>query len=201
MTESKFTEAGFNARFNKTESTKYGIVLGVISLVLGILVLYISKAVQSFWVLTALSFGINTILYMVIALFFTYSLRKRNGGIWNFSIALKSTFLMLLISTVIATLSTMLYVHVINPGIQEDVLRNTINLTIEQMENSGVENEVIDSRVAALEEQMNAIGHISFKDVFRGLMISILMQFIFSLILAAITRNEKLLQTNKMTNN
>jgi hypothetical protein len=173
MVEGKFSEAGFNASYNKKESIKYGIILGIISFLLGI---------------------INTIFYMIVALVFSYTLRKKNGGFWNFSIGLKSIFLMLLVSTVIATVSTMVYVHVINPGLQEEVLRNTINITIEQLETSGAPDDVIDSRVAALEEQMNTLGQITIKNIFRSLMISILMQFVFSLILSAITRNEKLSQ-------
>ncbi|TCV11580.1 uncharacterized protein DUF4199 [Sphingobacterium alimentarium] len=194
MAEANFSEAGFNASYNKKESIKYGVILGVISFLLGIVVLYVSKHVESFWMLTSMSFGINTVLYMLIALAFAYTLRKQNGGFWNFSIAVKSTFLMLLISTVLATVSTMVFVNVINPALQEEVLRNTINITIEQLENSGAPDDVIDSRVATLEEQMATLGQITVKTIFRSLMISILIQFIFSLILAALTRNEKLIQ-------
>jgi hypothetical protein len=194
MVEGKFSEAGFNASYNKKESIKYGIILGIISFLLGIIVLFLSRNMQSFWMLTSMSFIINTIFYMIVALAFSYALRKKNGGFWNFSIGLKSIFLMLLVSTVLATVSTMVYVHVINPGLQEEVLRNTINITIEQLETSGAPDDVIDSRVAALEEQMNTLGQITIKNIFRSLMISILMQFVFSLILSAITRNEKLSQ-------
>lgn len=201
MAEAKFSEAGFDASYNKRESIKYGLILGVISFILGIIVLYVSKNIQSFWLLTGLSFGINTILYMVVALVFAYILRKKNGGFWNFSIALKSTFLMLLISTVLATVSTTIFVHAVNPELQEEVLRNTINITIEQLESTGAPDDVIDSRVATLEEQMNALGQLTLKDTFRSLMISILMQFIFSLILAAITRNEKLSHSNPVNVN
>jgi len=192
MVEGKFSEAGFNASYNKKESIKYGIILGIISFLLGIIVLFVSRNMQSFWMLTSMSFIINTIFYMIVALMFSYTLRKKNGGFWNFSIGLKSIFLMLLVSTVLATVSTMVYVHVVNPGLQEEVLRNTINITIEQLETSGAPDDVIDSRVAALEEQMNTLGQITIKNIFRSLMISILMQFVFSLILSAITRNEKL---------
>jgi ABC-type siderophore export system fused ATPase/permease subunit len=194
MSESKFNEAGFDASYNKKESIKYGVILGVISLLVGILVLVFTKSIESFWLLIGVAYGLNTILYIILALIFTYLLRKRNGGYWNFSIALKSTFLMLLISTLISTISTTMYVHTINPALQEEVLRNTINVTIEHMESSGAPDDVIDSRVATLENQMNSLGEITFKSTFRSVMISILMQFIFSLVLAALTRNEKLSQ-------
>lgn len=191
MMDHKYSESGFDATFNKKECIKYGIILGIISLVLGLIVLFVTKNIQSFWLLTSLSFGVNTILYVLISLYFSYKLRAFNGGYWNFSIALKSTFLMLVIATVIATLTTTIYVHLINPSLQEEVLRNTINVTIEQLENSGAPDDVIDSRVATLEEQMDTLGQLKFSDAIRGLFIAILMQFIFSLFLAAITKNER----------
>lgn len=201
METNKQADAGFDAKIDKKHSIKYGVILGIISFVLGLIVLVVTKNVQSFVLLTSLSFGVNTIFYAIISLIFAFRLRKSNGGNWNFSIALKSIFLMLLISTLIATLGTMLYVHAINPALQEDVLRNTINVTIEYMESSGAPDDIIDSRVANLEEQMQALGNLQLKDAFRGLMISILMQFIFSLILSAVTRNEKLIPRAPSLNN
>jgi len=183
---------GLSATFDKKESIKLGVILGIISLLLGIIVLFVTKSVQSFVLLTSLSFGVNTIVYMLIAFYFSYRLRASVGGKWNFSVALKSIFFMLLISTLISVFGTMLYVHVINPSLQEEVLRNTINVTIEFMENSGAPDDIIDARVANLEDHMETIGRIQFTDAFRGLTVSILVQFIFSLLLAAVTRNEKL---------
>lgn len=183
---------GLSATFDRPKSIKLGIILGVISLLLGVVVLFVTRSIQSFVLLTSLSFGVNTILYMLVAFYFSFRLRANVGGRWNFSVALKSIFFMLLISTLISVFGTMLYVHVINPSLQEEVVRNTINVTIEFMENSGAPDDIIDARVANLEEHMETIGKIKFTDAFRGLTISILVQFIFSLLLAAVTRNEKL---------
>lgn len=184
--------AGLNATFDKAQSLKLGIILGIISFVLGIIVLFATRSIQSFYLLTSLSFGVNTIIYVMIAFLFSFKLRTIHGGKWNFSVALKSIFVMLLVATLIGTFGTMLYVHVINPGLQEEVLRNTINVTIEFMEKSNAPDDVIDSRIAVLEEQVYALGQLKFFDAFRGITISILVQFIFSLLLAAVTRNEKL---------
>jgi len=192
MADQNYTAAGFDATFNKKSSIKYGVILGVISLLLGIIVLFLTKNIHTFILLTSVSFGVNTILYILVALFFSYRLRSEHGGSWNFSVAVKSIFLMLLLSTVIATLSTSVYVHQINPALQEDVLRNTINITIQYMASQGAPDDVIDTRVATLEDQMNKIGNVQITDVLKGMMIAVLMQFIFSLVLAALTRNEKL---------
>ena len=192
MADKQYTTAGFDATFNKKASIKYGVILGVISFALGLIVLFLTRSIQTFILLTSVSFGINTIVYILISLFFSYKLRGEYGGSWNFSVAVKAIFLMVLISTVIATLGTSVYVHQINPSLQEDVLRNTINITIEYMEVQGAPSDVIDERVATLEDQMNKIGNIQITDVLKGMMIAVLMQFIFSLVLAALTRNEKL---------
>lgn len=192
MSTDKHNATGLNATFDKKKSVKLGVILGIISLLLGIIVLFVTRDIQSFIVLTSLSFGVNTVLYMLVAFYFSYRLRSNNGGKWNFSVALKSVFLMLLISTLISVFGTMLYVHIINPSLQEEVVRNTINVTIEFMENSGAPDDIIDARVANLEDHMDTIGQLKFSDAFRGITVSILVQFIFSLLLAAVTRNEKL---------
>lgn len=194
--ENKINDKGFDATIDKKQSIKLGVVLGLISLALGIIVLYVTRSIHSFLLLTSLSFVINTILYAVISAFFSFNLRKRNGGFWNFTIALKSIFLMLLISTLIATIGTLVFVNFVNPTLQEDVLRNTINVTIEFMEEQGAPDEAIDSGVAKLEEQVEKIGNISFLQALRGLGIAILVQFVFALVLSAITRNEKLFRND-----
>lgn len=194
--DNKINDKGFDAQIDKAQSIKLGVILGVISFILGLVVLYVTRSIHSFLVLTSLSFGINTILYAIISAVFSFNLRKRNGGYWNFSIALKSIFLMLLISTLIATIGTLVFVNFVNPTLQEEVLRNTINVTIEFMEEQGAPDEAIDSGVAKLEEQMETIGNISFLQALRGLGIAILVQFIFALILSAITRNEKLFRSD-----
>lgn len=183
---------GLNATYDKVYSIKLGVILGIISLFLGITVLFVTRDIQSFIVLTVLSFGVNTIIYMIISFLLSFHLRKKNGGKWNFSVALKSIFVMLLISTLVSNIGTSLYVHVINPSLQEEVLRNTINVTIEFMEASGAPDDIIDSRIAALDEHVETIGQLDFFNAIRGLGISILVQFVFSLLLAAVTRNEKL---------
>ncbi|GAA4170404.1 DUF4199 domain-containing protein [Sphingobacterium ginsenosidimutans] len=185
------SNAGFDAVIDKKKSIIYGIVLGVISFVLGLIVLFIVKDLNSFWGVMSMSFIVNTGIFVIISALFSFSLRKANGGYWSFSIALKSIFMMLAISTIISTIGTQVYVNFVNPTLQEKVVTHTINVTIEYMEKNNVPDEVIDSKIAELEKQVDAIGKITLGQIFKGLAITLLFQFVFALLLSALSKREK----------
>ena len=185
------SNAGFDAVFDKKKSIIYGVVLGLISFILGLIVLFVVKDLNSFWGVMSMSFIVNTGIFVVISALFSFSLRKANGGYWSFSIALKSIFMMLAISTIISTIGTQVYVNFVNPTLQETVVKHTINVTIEYMENNNVPDEVIDSKIAELEKQVDAIGKITLGQIFKGLAITLLFQFVFALLLSALSKKEK----------
>ena len=185
------SNAGFDAVFDKKKSIIYGVVLGLISFILGLIVLFVVKDLNSFWGVMSMSFIVNTGIFVVISALFSFSLRKANGGYWSFSIALKSIFMMLAISTIISTIGTQVYVNFVNPTLQETVVKHTINVTIEYMEKNNVPDEVIDSKIAELEKQVDAIGKITLGQIFKGLAITLLFQFVFALLLSALSKREK----------
>lgn len=186
------SNAGFDAVFDKKKSVIYGIILGMISFILGLIVLFVVKDLNSFWGVMSMSFVVNTGIFVIISALFSFSLRKANGGYWSFSIALKSIFMMLAISTIISTIGTQIYVNFVNPSLQEQVVKHTINVTIEYMEKNNVPDEVIDSKIAELEKQVDAIGKITLGQIFKGLAITLLFQFVFALLLSALSKREKL---------
>jgi len=100
--------------------------------------------------------------------------------------------MMLAISTIISTIGTQLYVNFVNPTLQEKVVTHTINVTIEYMEKNNVPDEVIDSKIAELEKQVDSIGKITLGQVLKGLAITLMFQFVFALLLSALTKREKL---------
>ena len=185
------TDAGFNAVFNKKDGIIFGVILGVISFILGLIVLFVVKDVKSFWVIMSASLLVNTGIFVVVAAVFAFMLRKRAGGYWSFTVALKKIFVMLSISTIISTTGTQLYVNFINPTFQEQVVNNTINVTIEMMESTNMPDEQIDEKVAKLEEQRDSIGKLTAGQFVKGLSITILFQFMFALILSAVFKREK----------
>ncbi|WP_286778709.1 MULTISPECIES: DUF4199 domain-containing protein [Sphingobacterium] len=186
------SNVGFDEVIDKKKSIIYGVILGIISFILGLVVLFVVKDLNSFWGVMSMSFIVNTGLFVIISALFAFSLRKANGGYWNFSIALKSIFMMLAISTIISTIGTQAYVNFINPTLQEKVETHTINVTIEYMEKNNVPDEVIDSKIAELEKQVDAIGKITLGQVLKGLAITLMFQFVFALLLSALTKREKL---------
>ncbi|MNN74649.1 hypothetical protein D3C81_1908710 [compost metagenome] len=99
--------------------------------------------------------------------------------------------MMLAISTIISTIGTQVYVNFVNPTLQEKVVTHTINVTIEYMEKNNVPDEVIDSKIAELEKQVDAIGKITLGQIFKGLAITLLFQFVFALLLSALSKREK----------
>ncbi len=185
------SNAGFDAVIDKKKSIIYGVILGVISFVLGLGIMNIVPRLDSFWSVMALEFVVNTGVFAIISAVFAFALRKANGGYWSFSIALKTIFLMLATSTVISTIGTQIYVNFVNTELQEKVLTHTINLTIEYMEKNNIPDNVIDSRVAELEKQVEAIGKITLGQIFKGLAITLLFQFVFALLLSALSKKEK----------
>ncbi|QIH33149.1 DUF4199 domain-containing protein [Sphingobacterium sp. DR205] len=185
------SNAGFDAVIDKKKSIIYGVVLGVISFVLGLIVLFVVKDLTSFWGVMSMSFIVNTGIFVIISALFSFSLRKANGGYWSFSIALKSIFMMLAISTIISTIGTQVYVNFVNPTLQEQVVTHTINVTIEYMEKNNVPDEIIDSKIAELEKQVDEIGKITLGQIFKGLAITLLFQFVFALLLSALSKREK----------
>jgi hypothetical protein len=183
--------AGFDAVIDKKRSIIYGIVLGIISFILGLAVLFVVKDLESFWAVMSMSFIVNTGVFIVISALFSFALRKAYGGYWSFSIALKSIFMMLAISTILSTIGMQVYVNFINPQLQEKVVTHTINVTIDYMEKNNVPDEVIDSKIAELEKQVESIGKITFGQIFKGLAITLLFQFVFALLLAALSKRER----------
>ncbi|MBP3943548.1 DUF4199 domain-containing protein [Sphingobacteriaceae bacterium WQ 2009] len=185
------TDAGFNAIFNKKDGIIFGIILGVISFILGLIVLYLVKDFKSFWAVMSTSIIVNTGIYVVVAAILAFFLRKRVGDYWSFSVALKTIYVMLAISTLISTTGTQALVNFVYPTLQEEVLNNTINVTIEYMEKSNLPDDQIDGKIAELEVQRDSIGKLTFGQFFKGMAITLVVQFIFALMLSAIFKREK----------
>ncbi len=179
-----------NAAQVKKKAIMYGVILGVISFVLSIVSLYISKSATSLITSSIASVFINYVIFLIIAVFMVINLRKINGGYLDFPSALKTIFIMLAITAAIGTIGIALF-NVANPTLQEEAIDNTINLTIETLESTGAPDDQIDTTVEMLEQQKSALGSLSIGQILKGLMVSLLLYFVLSLILAAIFKKEK----------
>ena len=174
----------------KKEGIKYGVYLGIISLVISIVSMYMLVNSSNFKVSSMITGGVTLVLTIGLSVYFAVLLRKVAGGFWNFSQALKGIFVMLAISVVISVVGTSLF-NAVNPEPQQIVFDKTINLAIETMEGLGADDDVIDKQVADLEQERDALREFSFGKSAQGLGVSLIMYFIFALILAAILKREK----------
>ena len=184
----------FNSTFPveevKKEGVKYGVYLGVISLVISIISMYVLVNSSDFKISSMVTGGISFVLMIALSAYFAVLLRRVAGGFWNFSQALKGIFIMLAITVIISTIGGALF-NLVNPEPQQIVFDKTINLTIETMESIGADDDLIDKQVADLEKQRDELRKFSIGQNLKGLGVALIMYFIFALILAAILKRER----------
>lgn len=184
----------FNSTFPseeiKKEGIKYGVYLGIISLVISIVSMYVLVNSSDFKISSIVTGSVSFVLMIALSAYFAVLLRKVAGGFWNFSQALKGIFVMLAISVIISTVGGALF-NLANPEPQQIVFDKTINLTIETMESIGADDDLIDKQVADLEKQRDELREFSIGQNLKGLGIALIMYFVFALILAAILKRER----------
>ncbi|SEG12650.1 DUF4199 domain-containing protein [Sphingobacterium lactis] len=167
-----------------------GVILGIISLVLSIISLYILKSATSLMTSSVINFFVNYIIFLAVAILFTIQLRKAIGGYWSFSTALKNIFIMLAIAAVIGTVGIGIF-NMVNPNVQIEAIENTQNLTIEMMEANNMADDQIDTMLENLDQQKESLANMSIGQNLKGLAISLVLYFVLALILAAIFKKEK----------
>ncbi len=179
----------FNSTFPteevKKEGIKYGIYLGVISLIIFIATTYIIKHTDDFKITQAICAVVNFILVVALSIFFSIKLRKISGGFWSFSQALKNIGLMLIVSVLISELGGVLF-RIVDSEPYQVYVDKQINYTIEAFEELGLD-DMIDRTVANLE----STRELSVKDIMGNVILWVIIYFIFALILAAILKRER----------
>src|SRR5699024_841010 len=174
----------------KKTAVLYGLILGIISIILGVMYMYFAKEITSSTSFYAATLFVNIVFPVAIAVFFILKLRRKNGGYWGYRTALEQIFIMLAVSVVLSTVGSNLF-NAAYPGLQEELMDNTRNLTIESLDSLGVEDSAIDEAVASIDEQREQIGNISAGQMIKGIFISLILYFVFALILAAIFKKEQ----------
>jgi hypothetical protein len=164
-----------------------GLFIGGISAVLNILIYYIYPQMMG-----------NTlygIFMMFIAMglytFFTIDLRKKIGGFWSFKEALKGIFLMSFIAGLLSTFVNFVFYKFIEPGAFEQIsgiIIENLSVTYEKL---GMDQDTIDKTIEKVLESMKSQFNPSFVDLLKTLGIGVLIQFIMSLIFAAIFKKEQ----------
>ena len=164
-----------------------GLFIGGISAVLNILIYYIYPQMMGNTIYGIFMMFIAMGLYV----FFTIDLRKKIGGFWSFKEALKGIFLMSFIAGLLSTFVNFVFYKFIEPGAFEQISGIiTENLTV-TYEKLGMDQATIDNSIEKVLESMKSQFNPSFVDLLKTLGIGVLIQFIMSLIFAAIFKKEQ----------
>lgn len=174
----------------KKEGIKLGVYLGILSIVVSIVSTYVLVGTENFKATSIVLSGFNILFSIGIAAYFTVLLRKSAGGFWTFSQALKGILVMFVVAVVLSTIGSTIF-NLVSPEQQQIVFDKTINFTIETMESAGLDDDVIDKQVADLEKTRDESREFSFGRVVKGLGVTLIVYFVFALILAAILKREK----------
>jgi len=170
---------------NKAASTN-GVIIGILSTVIGVVTYYVFPSL-----LGSMSFGIGTLVVsLLIYVFFTIDLRKKIGGFWTFKEALKGIFLMSFIAGLIYSLANVVFYKFVEPGAFEKIAGFMESGMSQTFENMGMEQEKIDEAVAKQIEGVKAQYDPTFAQFFKNLGIAVIIQFVMSLIFAAIFKKE-----------
>lgn len=174
----------------KKRAILYGVILGAITFIAGILSLILSKTTTSIATFIISGTLLNFAVSIAVACYFAVQLRKSVGGYWDFSTALKNIFIVLAMSAIVSTVALTVY-NMIDPSLQRDAIENSRNVMIEMLESLGTPDDQIDAALADIDTQLESLDTFSPAKTIQALFISLILYFVLALILAAIFKREK----------
>lgn len=170
---------------NKAAITN-GVIIGLISLAIQILAYYTAPELLGKFYFGIIVMIISLILYII----FTLDLRNKIGGFWTFKEALKGIFLMAVIAGLITTIINYIFYTLIEPGAFERISGYVSSGLNETYEKLGMNQEQIDKATEEALKQMKSQYNPTFMDLLKTFGIGIIIQFVMSLIFAAIFKKE-----------
>lgn len=169
------------------EAIKYGTIGGLLSLV----VMYGSWAMGLDTFVSA-RFVSSFIPYVLLVLIFAgISVRKQNDNLLTFAQALKFSFLAYVIVELIFAAGTYVLFNLIDAELAQKTLVIAMEKTQKFMENMGASAEDIEK---SLDRTKDSGKDMSFKNVFLGMGLYLIWDFILSLLAAVIIRREPKLE-------
>jgi hypothetical protein len=163
-----------------------GLIIGIITSVIGIVIYYVAPSLMG-----SLSFGIGvSALSLVLYIIFTIDLRKKIGNFWSFRTALKGIFLMAFTAGIVNMAINFVFYRFIEPAAFEKISGFISESMAANYERFGMDQDKIDQMVALSLEKLKTQLKPGPMDLLKNLTIQILVQFIMSLIFAAIFKKE-----------
>ncbi len=177
---------------------RYGIILGVILLILSILTYYlITRVSTSPIVFVASPIFLSLFIPIVITVFFCYNGRAEIGGYWTFKQATTGVFIMFMVAYVIQFIGKdVVFDKFIEPNGTHNTQVAAINakITIEKQRGDDpgkIANAVSEMKKDFAQQQHNTIG-----SLLQSIVISILFIFVVALIFGSLfKRDPPVLQT------
>ena len=164
---------------------KFGVILGVISIVLTMLVYIIDYTIMADWKFGILSF----VIYIGFTIYASINYRNEIGGFMPFGTAFKHGYLVFILSGLVATLFAIVLYHVIDPELPQKITDVTIENTTKMMEGFGAPEASIDEAVEKMKVDMpqnyTLFGHAKT----YGIML--IVSAVFALITGAISKKKQ----------
>lgn len=163
-------------------AVKNGLILGLIGFVITILTYYMAPAQLGSPMYGIAMMVVTLILYII----FTLDLRKKIGGYWSFKDALRGIFLMAFISGIVGLAANYVFYNLIEPNAYEKISGFVSQGLSETYEKLGMNQEQIDETMEKMQESLKSQYNPTLGDLFKSLGLAILLEFVMSLIFAAI---------------
>jgi hypothetical protein len=171
----------------KSEAFKNGFILAAVSLVLFLVTNYVfPEHMGSTWLST---FGM--LISIALAVFFCIDMRKKAGGYWTFSEALRHIFIMLLISAGIVYVFTILFGKYIDTTYPERMKEMIMDKTDSLLSTMGVEESKMEEMREVQGEKLEKQFNPSFFEAIVGFGIQAIFYVVGSLLFALIFKKER----------
>jgi hypothetical protein len=180
----------------KKNALNDGLILGVISFVIGLITFYSMIAIETtFWLIIVIPILFSVIIPIGLAIYFTLGLRKKVGGYWSFRQATTGVFIMFIVALAIQTVGRdLLFVKLVEPDMAKKTQDAVVRASTAMMEQGGATQEKIDESIAKTEKQFESQINPSFGQIVQSIGTSIIFVFILALIFGAFFKRSPPLQ-------
>ncbi|NHN25197.1 DUF4199 domain-containing protein [Flavobacterium jejuense] len=167
----------------KKNGITFGIVTGVISILITSSIYLIDLKLFTAWWLGILSIAI----YLGIGIYLLTKTKKELGGVFPFKEAFTTYFISAVIGIAISVLFNIILFNFIDPEAKETLSDLSIEAAVNMMKKFNTPTSAIKEAVAKMEEQ----NQFDIVAQLKGSIFSIIFSAIFGLILAAIFKSKK----------
>jgi hypothetical protein len=176
----------------KVDFLKYGIILGVILLSLGIFSYYfITQLTTSPALFVAAPIMFSLFIPIVITVFLCFNGRKKIGGYWTFKQATTAIFIMFLTAYVLQFIGKdIIFDKVIEPNSVQKTQQAAINAKTTISKQKGEDQQSIDKDLAEMKKDFALQKNSTVGSIIQGFVISILFVFLFALIFGSLFKKD-----------